>query len=142
MKRNNTVLSVGVVVVIVILVVVGVIIAKGGDTDSDKTMDMSQQTGKQSDQQTDTTKAVATDTVTIEDFAFSPAAITVKVGAKVTWTNQDAVGHTVTADEGEGPDSQLLAKGESYSYTFTKTGTYTYHCTPHPNMQGSVIVTN
>jgi amicyanin len=86
-------------------------------------------------------KAEATNSVTISNYTFGPATITVKVGTKVTWTNQDSVGHTVTADSGSGPDSQLIDQGQSYSFTFDKAGTFTYHCTPHPYMKGTVIVT-
>jgi len=79
--------------------------------------------------------------VTIKDYAFSPAEIKVKVGTKVTWTNQDSVRHTVTADESEGPKSELFGKGETYSFTFTKAGTFAYHCEAHPQMHGTVTVT-
>jgi len=79
--------------------------------------------------------------VTIKGFAFSPAEIKVKVGTKVTWTNQDSVRHTVTADESEGPKSELFGKGETYSFTFTKVGTFAYHCEAHPQMHGTVTVT-
>jgi amicyanin len=66
----------------------------------------------------------------------------VKVGTKVTWTNQDSVGHDVVADteSPDAPKSDLLRKGESYSFTFNKAGTYTYYCSPHPYMKGTVIV--
>ena len=132
------------VVLAVVIVAAGVIavLAMGG---SDKpsptnTADTSTSTTDQTQQQTQQ-KPAATDSVTIKDYAFSPATITVKVGTKVTWTNQDAVGHTVTADSGTGPDSQLIDQGQSYSYTFDKAGTYTYHCAPHPYMKGTVVVT-
>lgn len=96
----------------------------------------------QSNQQTAESDAVATDKVSIQNFAFSPSVITVKAGTTVTWTNQDEVHHSVTVDSGsDGPNSQLFGKGESYSYTFTKAGTYKYHCMPHPYMHGTVIVT-
>ena len=32
--------------------------------------------------------------ISIKNFAFSPSTITVKVGTKVTWTNNDSVAHT------------------------------------------------
>ena len=88
-------------------------------------------------------KASNQNTVTIKDFAFNPGTITVKVGTKVTWTNEDSVSHTVTADtmSADAPASGNIAKGESYSFTFNKAGTYAYHCTPHPYMKASVIVT-
>ncbi len=40
------------------------------------------------------------DAVSIKDFSFDPAELTVKVGAKVTWTNQGDASHTVTFDTG------------------------------------------
>jgi len=86
--------------------------------------------------------AASTDQVKISNFAFSPASITIKVGTKVTWTNGDEVKHNVAMDDGaEGPSSQMLSKGDTYTYTFTKAGTFKYHCTPHPSMKGTVIVT-
>ena len=35
----------------------------------------------------------------------------------------------------------LLAKGERYSFTFTEADSYPYHCAPHPDMKGTVVVT-
>lgn len=93
--------------------------------------------------ETKSNESAAKDTVEIKDFAFNPATITVKKGTKVTWTNQDTAKHDVTPDK-ESNDfkgSELLAKGEKYEFIFNKTGTYTYHCTPHPHMKGTVIVT-
>ena len=86
--------------------------------------------------------AVATDSVSIKNFAFAPAAITVKVGATVTWTNQDTDAHTVTSQNNAGPlNSQPLNTGQSYSHTFTQPGTYSYLCTIHPFMTATVTVT-
>lgn len=124
-------------IIIIVAAVVAVIALTGNDKSATPTKD----TTNNSSNTQQSTQAEATDSVTIKDFAFSPVAITVKVGTKVTWTNQDAVGHTVTVDSGSGPDSPLLDQGQSYSYTFSKAGTYTYHCTPHPYMKGTVIVT-
>ena len=78
--------------------------------------------------------------VRLEDFAFAPANIVVEVGTTVTWTNEDSIGHTVTSDEGDELDSEILGEGETFSHTFTEPGEYRYHCTPHPNMQGLVTV--
>lgn len=78
--------------------------------------------------------------VEIKDFAFSPSTITVKVGTKVTWTNQDSVAHTATSVGGTTFDTGLLNQGQSGSFTFDKVGTYDYICTPHPRMQAKVIV--
>jgi amicyanin len=77
--------------------------------------------------------------VIIQNYAYVPAALTVKTGTKVTWTNKDTVKHTVTTDK---PffDSGLFGKDQSYSFTFNDNGTYEYYCIPHPYMTGKVIV--
>ena len=85
--------------------------------------------------------AVATTSVSISGYAFQPAVITVKVGTTVTWTNTDAVNHTVMSDTGNELASQPFARGETYSHTFATVGTYSYHCMPHPYMKGMVVVT-
>jgi amicyanin len=78
---------------------------------------------------------------TIDNFAFSPAVLTVSVGTKVTWTNRDDIPHTVTdADHPREIKSPALDTGESYSRTFTAPGTYHYFCSLHPHMQGTVVV--
>ena len=76
----------------------------------------------------------------VVDFAFDPANLTIPVGATVTWTNAGSRPHTVTADDGSF-DSGRLDPGEQFSQTFDQPGTYTYHCGFHPDMQGSIVVT-
>jgi plastocyanin len=78
--------------------------------------------------------------VSIVDFAFDPASITIEAGSTVTWTNNGATTHTVTSDDGAF-DSGNLASGATYSFTFDTPGTYTYHCTIHPNMTATITVT-
>lgn len=93
----------------------------------------------------DSSQAVSrANTVEIKSYAFSPTPIKVKVGTKVTWTNKDAVAHTVTSDDSSGDTfkSDNINQDGTYSYTFTKPGTFTYHCTPHPSMHGTVEVVN
>ncbi len=80
--------------------------------------------------------------VTIENFAFSPASITVKKGTAVTWANKDNTSHTVTETDGQkGPDSGNMANGKNYSFTYDSVGTFKYHCSIHPSMTGTVTVT-
>jgi plastocyanin len=82
--------------------------------------------------------AAAATAVTIANFAFSPAEVTVKVGDTVTWTNNDSVPHTVT---GADFDSSQLAPGATFSHTFTKAGSFDYKCMIHPSMApGKVTV--
>ncbi|MFD2416840.1 cupredoxin domain-containing protein [Amycolatopsis pigmentata] len=85
---------------------------------------------------------VATNSVSIKDFAFGPSEATVRVGATVTWKNADQDPHTVTSTGNAGPlRSPTLAQGETYSYTFTRPGRYDYLCTIHPFMTATVTVT-
>jgi plastocyanin len=129
-----------------IIIIVIVIVAAGGTYIALKNNNNSSNTMSNMNTQKDTTASsqpVATDKVTIANFAFSPADITVKMGTAVTWTNTDSVDHTVTETDGKtGPQSQDLAKGQSYSFTYNAVGTYKYHCSVHPDMIGVVTVTN
>jgi plastocyanin len=78
--------------------------------------------------------------VTIVDFAFQPARISVPAGSTVTWRNTGGAQHTVTAFNGAF-DSGTLNPGGSYSETFSDPGVYMYHCNFHSNMVGTVQVT-
>lgn len=77
--------------------------------------------------------------VTIENYTYKPAAITVSVGTTISWKNLDDDPHTVTANDGTF-NSKGLAQGDVWSHRFDKPGTYAYHCTVHPMMQATVIV--
>jgi plastocyanin len=78
--------------------------------------------------------------VIIVDFAFQPASLEVPAGTTVTWTNSGAATHTVTADNGAF-DSGRLASGATFSQTFDTAGTFAYHCEIHPQMTGTIVVT-
>jgi plastocyanin len=78
-------------------------------------------------------------TVSIQDFSFDPAQISVAPGTKVTWVNEGQAPHTSTADDGSW-DSGTLQPGDDFSFTFDKPGTYTYHCSIHPQMTATVTV--
>jgi plastocyanin len=84
-------------------------------------------------------RAAAPGSVTIKDFSFSPASITVNVGEAVTWTNTGQTGHSATANDGSF-DTGVFPKGQSRSHTFQEAGTFAYICTPHPFMKGTVRV--
>ncbi len=77
--------------------------------------------------------------VSIADYAFKPATLTVAAGTTVEWTNRDDDPHTVTADDGSF-DSHGLGQGDAYRRTFAKPGRYPYHCAAHPFMKGVVTV--
>lgn len=85
----------------------------------------------------------STDSVTIQNFAFLPSDITVKKGTAVTWTNKDSTPHTVSGIDGnQGPNSGDLNPGDKYSFTFNDVGTFKYRCNIHPDMLGTVTVTD
>ena len=84
--------------------------------------------------------SVASDAVTIQNFAFAPATVTIKAGTTLTWTNRDQDPHTVSAMSGAF-HSPTLNTGQSYQYTFTTPGHFDYLCTIHPFMTATVVVT-
>jgi plastocyanin len=77
--------------------------------------------------------------VKIDNFNFSPAALKVKAGTQITWTNGDDIPHTVVSDD-QAFKSKVLATGEKFTFTAAKPGTYSYSCSIHPNMTGKVVV--
>ncbi len=79
-------------------------------------------------------------TISINDFAFNPKNIEVKVGTTVSWTNDDSASHIIVGDSG-GPNSSTLATGDTYAYTFNTAGSFPYHCGIHSMMTGTVTVT-
>lgn len=76
---------------------------------------------------------------------YIPYEVTVGVGGKVIWNNDDTAAHTVTSGTpSPGPDgifdSSLFMSAASYEFTFDETGEYDYYCMVHPWMTGKVIV--
>jgi LPXTG-motif cell wall-anchored protein len=86
-----------------------------------------------------TARAAATGSVTISDFQFTPAQITIDQGDTVTWTNDGPTAHSATAPDGTF-DTGIMPAGQSGSHTFSQAGTFNYICTPHPDMRGTVVV--
>jgi plastocyanin len=83
--------------------------------------------------------AVRSAKVEIADFAYDPDPVTVEVGGKVIWLNQDSAPHTASAKDGSF-DTGTLQQGKLKSETFKTAGTYTYVCQIHPFMHGSTVV--
>lgn len=75
-------------------------------------------------------------------FTAIPLAITVSAGDVVTWVNEDAMVHTVTAGTPDaalpvaegGFDSGDIAGGASWAYRFCTPRTAVYFCRPHKAM--------
>jgi plastocyanin len=77
--------------------------------------------------------------VTIRNFAFNPANLTVKVGTAVIFTNEDNVAHTATSDTNTF-DTREIPPGQFAVLWFRTAGNFPYHCTPHPSMRGTITV--
>ena len=77
--------------------------------------------------------------VSIANFAFAPAEITIAPGESVTWTNDDGAPHGLEFNDGAPGIDPLLPKA-SFSRRFDRPGTYDYNCSVHPYMTGRVIV--
>jgi plastocyanin len=86
------------------------------------------------------TSPAGRDAVKIAGFAFAPVALTVKVGATVTWTNTDTATHTVVWDDGSQGSGSLTSGGAPYTRTFATAGTFAYHCGIHSSMTGTIVV--
>jgi plastocyanin len=80
-------------------------------------------------------------TIKMQNIAFDPKSVTVKVGQKVTWTNEDTVDHNVTSQSGETIKSDNFGKGGTFSFTPKTAGTIKYVCTIHPGMTATLTVT-
>lgn len=77
--------------------------------------------------------------VIIDNYAFSPVTLTVKVGTTVTFINRDDDAHTVDSTQGKFK-SPLMNKNGSFEFRFTAAGEYPYSCGLHPKMTGKIIV--
>lgn len=77
--------------------------------------------------------------VEMRGVAFAPGEVRIRAGQSVEWVNLDPVAHTATSDQGLW-DSGTLAEGDRFMHRFDRPGRFPYHCTPHPQMTGVVIV--
>ena len=74
-------------------------------------------------------------------WVFSPSQVSVPAGTTVVWTNATRTAHTVAGDDLAFDDSGVMAPGDSFRQTFDTPGSYTYRCGPHPDMVGTITVT-
>ncbi len=79
-------------------------------------------------------------TVVIDNFAFSPAQLSVKAGTKVVFVNRDEAPHNVVGETLKFR-SRALDTNESFEFLFDKPGEFAYFCGLHPQMMGKIIVT-
>jgi plastocyanin len=105
-----------------------------------------------------TTGAANVTTISVQDFFYAAATVSVKVGTVVQWTNHGPSAHTATSDDGVWDSGQLSAPTGnspyvktgavigipdgirpmyatapgSFQFTFNTVGTYKFHCLNHP----------
>jgi plastocyanin len=77
--------------------------------------------------------------VAIENVQFSPPALTVKSGERITWVNKDLFPHTATSGA-KAFDSKAIAPNASWTWVAGRPGTYAYVCTFHPTMNATITV--
>ncbi|MGE8096699.1 plastocyanin/azurin family copper-binding protein [Pseudomonas fluorescens] len=77
--------------------------------------------------------------IDIKEFMFAPKDVTVAVGTKVTWVNDDQTVHTVKETHNVF-HSAALDTNDQFSYQFNTPGTFEYYCALHPQMIGKIIV--
>ncbi len=78
-------------------------------------------------------------TVHIKDFKYDPPALTIHVGDRVTFVNDDDEAHTATATD-KSFDSEGLDTAATWQHVFAKPGTYRYFCELHPYMKATILV--
>ena len=81
--------------------------------------------------------------VIIKDFKFVPQHITIRKGQTITWENREKRQfHSVWFEAlGEDEPEDYLFSEDTYERTFSEAGKFPYRCGPHPEMTGSVTVT-
>jgi plastocyanin len=86
------------------------------------------------------------------DNAYTPNPVEVNIGGTVTWINDDFTTHTATSGASNSGSTGMFGgtddspeiigpEGDTQSFTFNEAGEFEYYCTLHPNMVGTVVVT-
>ena len=77
--------------------------------------------------------------VTIDNFTFTPATVTIEPGTTVHWLNRDDIPHAVVA-KSLAFRSRALDTDDGFSQQFNEVGEIDYFCSLHPHMAGKIIV--
>jgi len=87
----------------------------------------------------DVTITTGASTKTTTAFDPNPFTKSLATSGQVTWVNADGVEHDLESDS---PLFDFdMSAGATHSFTFTAAGTYPYHCSIHPNMVGTIVIT-
>jgi len=74
-------------------------------------------------------------------YLFDPATVTIAKGTKVVWTNDSDASHTVVSDTNAFSGSAAFEQNKTFEMVFNTLGTFAYHCSIHPSMKATIIVT-
>jgi plastocyanin len=77
--------------------------------------------------------------ISIENFVFVPAEVTISPGTKVTWINKDEAPHTATSLDKKF-NSGGMDTDDKFSFVFNEKGEYPYFCALHPHMKANITV--
>jgi plastocyanin len=77
--------------------------------------------------------------VTIEGMQFKPAALSVRRGDRIMWTNKDLFPHSATGPKGTF-DSASIPAGGSWTFVANEAGSFAYTCLFHPTMKATLTV--
>lgn len=79
--------------------------------------------------------------VAIENYKYSPAEVQIRPGDTVRWINREKrTSHSILFPGEGGLESERLFPEETWQRTFPRAGSYPYTCGPHPEMKGSIRV--
>lgn len=79
--------------------------------------------------------------IRIEGYKFLPSEASIRAGDSVHWINREKrTSHSVVFPAEGGLESERLFPEESWERRFEKAGRYEYHCGPHPEMKGLIVV--
>lgn len=78
--------------------------------------------------------------VSLQDFAFQPADLTVVLGTQLIWVNQDGAPHNVTFADGSVASDNYF-QGEAFEHTFRALGDFQIYCTLHGNPGNGMAAT-
>ncbi len=77
--------------------------------------------------------------VGIDNFAFSPATLSIKPGDAVVFENHDDIPHLVV-DVAGNYRSKAMDTNDKFAQAFPAAGEFAYFCGLHPHMKGMIIV--
>ena len=75
-----------------------------------------------------------THNVSVGNFSFTPAEITINVGDIVRWTNTGGA-HNVVADDNSFTSGAVSSSAWVYEHTFNSVGMNPYYCSPHGGLE-------